>query len=134
MVRACVVEQGFQRRRVVFAASRTHLTDSHQSQQDNRLTFVKIGCADLRMLGSDFGRMPSPGSAALNCAAAAEKVLLLPLPLHGKRLHQVFYRQVRWYFPSRMAWHYKQYARDQAPDERGAYVEAEVAARDARAG
>ena len=38
------------------------------------------------------------------------------------------------YFPSRMAWHYKQYARDQASDERGAYAEAEVAARDARAG
>jgi len=28
-----------------------------------------------------------------------------------------------------MAWHYKQYARDQAPDDRGAYAEAEVAAR-----
>ena len=33
-----------------------------------------------------------------------------------------------------MAWHYKQYARDQAPDDRGAYAEAEVAARAARAG
>ena len=33
-----------------------------------------------------------------------------------------------------MAWHYKQYARDQAPDDRGAYDEAEVAARAARAG
>ena len=33
-----------------------------------------------------------------------------------------------------MAWHYKQYARDQAPDDRGAYAEAEVAARVARAG
>ena len=33
-----------------------------------------------------------------------------------------------------MAWHYKQYARDQAPDDRGAYAEAEVAARAAQAG
>jgi len=33
-----------------------------------------------------------------------------------------------------MAWHYKQYARDQAPDDRGAYAEAEVAARAARVG
>ena len=33
-----------------------------------------------------------------------------------------------------MAWHYKQYAREQAPDDRGAYAEAEVAARAARAG
>ena len=33
-----------------------------------------------------------------------------------------------------MAWHYKQYARDQSPDDRGAYAEAEVAARAARAG
>ena len=32
-----------------------------------------------------------------------------------------------------MAWHYKQYARDQAPDDRGAYAEAEVAARAAQA-
>ena len=32
-----------------------------------------------------------------------------------------------------MAWHYKQYARDQAPDDRGTYAEAEVAARAARA-
>ena len=86
------------------------------------------------MLRSDFGRTPSPGSAVFTVPAAAAKMLSLPLPLHGKRLHQVFYRQVRWYFPSRMAWHYKQYARDQAPDERGAYAEAEVAARDARAG
>ena len=43
--------------------------------------------------------MPSPGSAVLNCATAAEKVLPLPLPLHGKRLHQVFHREVRWVFP-----------------------------------
>ena len=55
-VRACVVAPGFHRRRVVFTASRTHLTDSQQDQQDNRLTFVKIGCANLRMLRSDFGR------------------------------------------------------------------------------
>jgi hypothetical protein len=60
------------------------------------LTFVKIGRADLRMLRSDFGRTPSPGLAVLNCAAATEKVLPLPLPLHGKRLHQVFHRQMRW--------------------------------------
>ena len=33
-----------------------------------------------------------------------------------------------------MAWHYKQYARDQAPDDRVTYAEAEVAARAARAG
>ena len=33
-----------------------------------------------------------------------------------------------------MAWHYKQYARDQAADDRGVYAEAEVAARAARAG
>ena len=33
-----------------------------------------------------------------------------------------------------MAWHYKQYARDQAPDDRGVYAEAEVAARAARLG
>ena len=33
-----------------------------------------------------------------------------------------------------MAWHYKQYARDQAPDDRGAYAEAEVAARAAGVG
>ena len=32
-----------------------------------------------------------------------------------------------------MAWHYKQYARDQAPDDRVTYAEAEVAARAARA-
>jgi endonuclease YncB( thermonuclease family) len=33
-----------------------------------------------------------------------------------------------------MAWHYKQYARDQSPDDRGAYAEAEFAARAARVG
>ena len=33
-----------------------------------------------------------------------------------------------------MAWHYKQYARDQSPDDRGVYAEAEVAARAARLG
>ena len=33
-----------------------------------------------------------------------------------------------------MVWHYKQYARDQASDDRGAYAEAEVAARAARVG
>ncbi len=33
-----------------------------------------------------------------------------------------------------MAWHYKQYARNQAPDDRGTYAEAEVAARTARVG
>ena len=33
-----------------------------------------------------------------------------------------------------MAWHYKQYLRDQAPDDRGAYAEAEVAARATRVG
>ena len=33
-----------------------------------------------------------------------------------------------------MAWHYKQYARDQAPGDRGAYSEAEMAARAARVG
>ena len=33
-----------------------------------------------------------------------------------------------------MAWHYKQYLRDQAPDDRGVYAEAEVAARAARVG
>ena len=33
-----------------------------------------------------------------------------------------------------MAWHYKQYARDQPPGDRGAYAEAEVAARTARVG
>ena len=33
-----------------------------------------------------------------------------------------------------MAWHYKQYARDQAPDDCVTYAEAEVAARAARAG
>ena len=43
--------------------------------------------------------MPSPGSAVLNCATAAEKVLPLPLPVHGKRLHQVFHCEVRWVFP-----------------------------------
>ena len=37
-----------------------HLTDSYQNQQDNRLTFVKIGRADLCMPRSDFGRTPSP--------------------------------------------------------------------------
>ena len=33
-----------------------------------------------------------------------------------------------------MAWHYKQYARDQAPDDRRTYAEAEVAARAAGVG
>ena len=33
-----------------------------------------------------------------------------------------------------MAWHYKQYARAQTPDDRGSYAEAEVAARAARVG
>ena len=54
-VRACVVAPGFHRMRAVFTASGAHSTDSHQNQQDNRLTFVKIGCASLRMLRSDFG-------------------------------------------------------------------------------
>ena len=55
---------------MVFTASRDHITDSHQNQQDNRLTFVKVGCADLRMLRSDFGGMPSLGSAAFTVPAA----------------------------------------------------------------
>lgn len=33
-----------------------------------------------------------------------------------------------------MAWHYKQYARDQSPDDRGTYSDSEVAARAARVG
>ena len=33
-----------------------------------------------------------------------------------------------------MAWHYKQYAGDQSPDDRGAYADAEVAARAAGVG
>ncbi len=33
-----------------------------------------------------------------------------------------------------MAWHYKQYARDQAPEDRQAYAEAEIAARQKRLG
>ena len=33
-----------------------------------------------------------------------------------------------------MAWHYKQYVRDQAPDDGGTYAEAEVAARAADVG
>ena len=75
------------------------LTDSHQNHQDNRLTFVKIERADLRMPRSDVGRTPSPGSAVLNCAAATKKVLPLPPPLYGKQLHQVFHGQVRWVLP-----------------------------------
>jgi endonuclease YncB( thermonuclease family) len=33
-----------------------------------------------------------------------------------------------------MAWHYKQYARDQSPQDRAAYAEAETTARQQRAG
>ena len=80
-------------------ASRDHSTDSHQDQQDNRSTFVKIRCANLRKLRSDFGRTPSPRSAVFTVPTATEKVLPLPLPLHRKRLHQVFHRQVRGVLP-----------------------------------
>ncbi len=76
-----------------------HSTDSHQKQQDNRLTFVKIGCANLRMLRSEFGRMPSPRSAVFTVPAATKKVLPLQLPLHRKRRDQVFHRQVRGILP-----------------------------------
>lgn len=43
--------------------------------------------------------MPSPGSAVLNCATAAKKVLPLPLPVHGERLHKILHRQMRRVFP-----------------------------------
>ena len=48
---------------------------------------------------SDVGRTPNPGSAVFTVPATAEKVLPLPLPLHGKRLHKVFHGQVRWKLP-----------------------------------
>ena len=63
------------------------ITDSHQNQQDNRLTFVKTARADLRNLRSDCDKTPSPGSAALNGSAMAEKVL----PLHRKQLYQALH-------------------------------------------
>ena len=66
-----------------------HSKHSHQKQQGNRLTFVKIGRADLRMLRSDFGGTPSLGSAVFNATASAEKVLPLQISLHRERFLQV---------------------------------------------